>query len=87
MIPRAVHRSPGNYLTAEEYLSYETIDEGCVTSHRFKWNPLSPNEVGPPCWIIDFYSVRVFVKELIYDELIIKLKRLLMFVTTLLHGG
>ena len=29
MIPGAVHRSPGIYLTSEENLSQETDDEGC----------------------------------------------------------
>ena len=40
-----VHRSPGIYFTVEENLSWETVDEGCVTSHRFKCNPSAPNEV------------------------------------------
>ena len=35
-IPGAVDGSPGIYLTTEE---------GCATSHHFKWDPLPPNEV------------------------------------------
>ena len=49
MILGTVHRSPGIYLIAEqnlENLSYETIDEGCATSHRLQLDPLPPNEVG-----------------------------------------
>ena len=38
-----VHRSPGIYFTVEENLSWETVDEGCVTSHRLKWSPLPTN--------------------------------------------
>ena len=36
MIPGAVHRSPGIYLTAEENPgeSQETVDDSCATSHR-----------------------------------------------------
>ena len=30
MIPGAVHKSRGIYLTAEENISLETFDEGCV---------------------------------------------------------
>ena len=40
MILGAVHRYPGIYLTAvenPENLSKETVEEGCVTSHRLKW--------------------------------------------------
>jgi hypothetical protein len=29
-----------------EILSYDSVDEGCATSHRLKWVPLPPNEVG-----------------------------------------
>ena len=36
MILGAVHRSPGIYRRAEEILTFETIDEGCVTSHNLK---------------------------------------------------
>ena len=49
MILRAVHRSPDINLTAEKNpgnLSYETIDEGYVTSHCLKWSPLSSNAVS-----------------------------------------
>ena len=46
MIPGAVHRSSGIYLIAVENLRLETVDEGCATSHRLKWGPLLPNEVG-----------------------------------------
>ena len=49
IIPGAVHRSPGIYLTAEETLknvSQEAVRKGCVTSHRLKWGPSSTNEVG-----------------------------------------
>ena len=40
-----MYRSSGIYLTVEENLSQETVDEGCATNHRFKWGPLPPNEV------------------------------------------
>ena len=29
-----------------EILSYETVDEGCATSHSLKWDLLSLNELG-----------------------------------------
>ena len=29
-----------------EKLSKETVNKGCATSHRLKWGPLPPNEVG-----------------------------------------
>ena len=45
MIPRVVHISVGIYLTVEEILSQETVDEGCATSHRLKWGSFPPNEV------------------------------------------
>ena len=50
MTPRAVHRSPGIYFTAEENPGKpqlgETVDEGSANSHILKWGPLPPNEVG-----------------------------------------
>ena len=27
-------------------LSYEIVGEGCAPSHRLKWGPISPNEIG-----------------------------------------
>ena len=45
MIPGAVHRSLGIYLTAEENLRQETIDEGFETSHHLKWGSLPENEL------------------------------------------
>ena len=48
MITEAVHRSPDICLTAEENLpktsARKPSDKGCATSHRFKWDPLLPNE-------------------------------------------
>ena len=29
-----------------ENLLYETVDEGCATSHRHNWVPLTPNDAG-----------------------------------------
>ena len=49
MIPGDVYRSHGIYLTAEknpENLSFQIVDEGCAISHRLKWVPLPPNDVG-----------------------------------------
>ena len=43
MISRSVHKSPGIYLTAEENPGQSELGE---ISHRFKWDPLLPNEVG-----------------------------------------
>ena len=37
MIPGAVHRSPGIYVTAEEN-SEKFSGRGCATSHRLKWD-------------------------------------------------
>jgi hypothetical protein len=45
IIPRAVHRSPGISLTAEEKLSLKTVDEACATSHRLKWYLFPQNEL------------------------------------------
>jgi hypothetical protein len=55
IIPGAIHRSRGVYLTVEEFilqlrktpenLSYETVDQDSATSHSFKWDLLPPNEV------------------------------------------
>ena len=42
MIPKAVHRSPGIYLTAEENTAKPQLED----RHRLKWGPLPPNEVG-----------------------------------------
>ena len=47
MILGAVHRSPGICLTAEENPARRPSDEGAVSiSHRLKWGPFPPNEVG-----------------------------------------
>jgi hypothetical protein len=49
MIPAAVHRSPGSYLTAEETpenLWEESVDEACGTSYRLKWGHFPSNEIG-----------------------------------------
>ena len=34
------------YLTVEQSPAKHQSDEGCVTSHRFKCSPLSPNNIG-----------------------------------------
>ena len=41
MIPGAGHRS----LTPEN-LNQQNVNEGSATSHRLKWSPLPPNEIG-----------------------------------------
>ena len=41
MIPGAVHRSPGIYLTVRK-----PSDKGCATSYRLKWDPSPSNEIG-----------------------------------------
>jgi len=50
MIPGAALRSPGIYLTAEENPEKSRLEDrlmkGCATSHRPKWGPFPPNEVG-----------------------------------------
>ena len=49
MIPGAVQRFYGTYLTAEktpENLTNDTLDEDYATSHHLKWGPLPLNEVG-----------------------------------------
>ena len=47
MIPEAVDRSPGIFLTAEGNLSYEIVWwRGCKTIHLHKLRTLSPNEVS-----------------------------------------
>ena len=50
MILGAVHRSPGICLTAEENPRKAQVGDhlirGCATSHRLKWGPFPPNEVG-----------------------------------------
>ena len=43
-IPRAMYRSPGIYLTAEN-LGKETDHDGCAT-HQLKYGPLPTNEFG-----------------------------------------
>ena len=48
MIPGAVHRSPGIYLTAEENLGKPQLGDYLMkrlaTCHSLKWGPLPPNE-------------------------------------------
>ena len=50
MILGAVHRSPGICLTVKENPRKPQLGnspmKGCATSHRLKWGPLHPNEVG-----------------------------------------
>ena len=50
MIPWAVHRSPGICLTADENPGKlelgDSLIRGCAISHRLKWGPFPPNEVG-----------------------------------------
>ena len=50
MVPGAVHRSPGIYLTDENNLKKTSArrrsDEDSAARHRFKWGPLPQNEVG-----------------------------------------
>ena len=50
MILGAVHRSPGICLTAKENPRKPQLGDrlmkGCATSHRLKWGPFPPNEVG-----------------------------------------
>ena len=46
----AVHRSPDICVTAEENPTKpqqgDRLMKGCATSHRLKWGPFPPNEVG-----------------------------------------
>ena len=48
--PKAVHRSPGIYLTAEEnpekISASRTSDESNATGHHLKWGLLPSNDVG-----------------------------------------
>ena len=47
--PGAEDRSPGVYLIAEETPktpARRSSDESCATSHPFKWDPFSQNDVG-----------------------------------------
>ena len=49
MIPRAVHRSPGIYITAEKNSKSSgrrRFYGGRTVSHRLKWGPLPQNEAG-----------------------------------------
>jgi hypothetical protein len=49
MIQGVVHRSSEFGLQLRktpENLSWETVDGGCVTSHRLKWDPFPSNDVG-----------------------------------------
>ena len=50
MILGVVHRSPGICLTAEENPRKPQLRnrlmKGCANSHRLKWGPFPPNEVG-----------------------------------------
>ena len=45
-----------------ENLYYKTVDKDCVTSHRLKWGPLPPNEVGR-------FSKHVMRKEKVKKEM------------------
>ena len=48
MIPRAVHRTPGIYRTAEEKPRKTIVrrwyGKGFVTNHLIKWGPLFSND-------------------------------------------